>query len=60
MPDYKALYEQLFDAMTDAIEILRKAQIKTVDICIEKEWQERNEKNSAKINAAFGIKLKQD
>ncbi len=60
MPDYKALYEQLFCAMTDAIEILRKAQIKTVDTCIDEEWQERNEKNSAKINAAFGIKSKQD
>ncbi len=40
MPNYKPLYEQLFDA----IEILRKAQINTADTCCEELKKERNEK----------------
>ena len=56
MPDYKALYEQLFDAMTDAIEILRKAQIETVDTRIEEEHKEQNRK----LNANWGNQSKED
>jgi hypothetical protein len=56
MPDYKTLYEQLFDAMTNAIESLRKAQIETVDTRIEEEHKERNRK----INANWDNKAKED
>lgn len=60
MPDYKALYEQLFDAMTDAIESLRKAQLNAADTCSEELKKERNEILSTKIKADFGSKLKED
>ena len=56
MPDYKALYEELFDAVTNAIEQLRKVQIDTVDAIIEETRRERSNKISAKIKSDFGIK----
>ena len=34
MPDYKKMYTALFNAMTDAIEKLQKAQIETEEIYI--------------------------
>ncbi len=55
MPDYKALYEQLFDAMTDAIIKLKQAQIDTADTCSEELKNER----SKNINADFGSKSKE-
>ncbi len=35
MPDYKTMYLKLFNAITDAVEILQDAQRKTEDIYIE-------------------------
>ena len=35
MPDYKKMYLTLFNSVTDAIEILKKAQQKTEEIYIE-------------------------
>jgi hypothetical protein len=35
MPDYQAMYRQLFNAQTDAIEILQKAQQKTEQMYID-------------------------
>ena len=34
MPDYKGMYKELFGAVTEAIEILKKAQIKTEEMYI--------------------------
>ena len=34
MPDYQKMYIELFNAFTDAIEILRRAQIKTEEIYV--------------------------
>ena len=33
MADYKKMYYKLFNFVTDAIEILKKAQIETEDMC---------------------------
>ena len=60
MPDYKALYEQLFDAMTNAIESLQKAQIKAVDICIHEKREERSNKLSAQFKTDWLKKSKDD
>lgn len=42
MADYKLMYEHLFNAVTDVIEILQKAQQKTEDIYIENEYKVTN------------------
>ena len=34
MPDYKKMYHKLFNAMTDAIEIMKQAQIEAEEIYI--------------------------
>ncbi len=34
MPDYKAMYYELFNSVTDAIEILMRAQMKTEEMYI--------------------------
>ena len=34
MPDYKTMYKELFKAVTEAIDILQKAQIECEDIYI--------------------------
>jgi len=34
MPDYKAMYFELFNSVTDAIEILMRAQMKTEEMYI--------------------------
>ncbi len=60
MPDYKALYEQLFDVVTDAIIKLKQAQIDTVDSLLEEKSKEKSEKISAQIKADFGKKSKKD
>lgn len=35
MPDYKAMYYKIFNSVTDAIEILKKAQLETEEIYID-------------------------
>ena len=35
MPDYKRMYAKLFNAITDAVEILQQAQQETEEIYIE-------------------------
>ena len=34
MPDYKGMYKELFGAVTEAIEILKEAQVKTEEMYI--------------------------
>lgn len=43
MADYKSMYYKLFNAFTDAIEILQKAQQETEDIYIDTSDDEENE-----------------
>lgn len=40
MPDYKAMYFSLFNALTDAIDLLKAAQIKNEDAYLEAEQTE--------------------
>ncbi|MEA4969564.1 MAG: hypothetical protein VB051_03430 [Candidatus Pelethousia sp.] len=40
MPDYKAMYVSLFNALTDAVNILKSAQIKSEDAYLEAEQTE--------------------
>ena len=40
MPDYKKMYANLFNAVTDVIEILKQAQIETENIYIDSSEQE--------------------
>ena len=49
MPDYKTMYKKLFGAVTEAIDILQKAQQETEEIYIES-----GEKDDSKI---VGLKL---
>ena len=35
MPDYKRMYKKLFNAVTEAIEILQEAQVDTEELYIE-------------------------
>lgn len=42
MVDYKTMYECLFNAITDVIEILQKAQQKTENLYIENEYNVHN------------------
>lgn len=35
IPDYKSMYYKLFNSVTDAIEILKKAQLETEEIYID-------------------------
>lgn len=42
MPDYKTMYKQLFTAVTEAIEILKQAQIDTEEIFINTSESEEN------------------
>lgn len=37
MPDYKAMYYHLFNAMTDAIELLQNAQLETEEMVLSEE-----------------------
>ena len=37
MPDYKKMYLELFNSITNAIEILKEAQIKSEDMYINSE-----------------------
>ena len=37
MPDYAKMYRELFNAVTDAVEILQKAQIRTEELFITDE-----------------------
>lgn len=49
MPDYKKMYCDLFNAVTDAIEILKKAQDDTLDLLIEScENDDKNLENNKK------------
>ena len=43
MPDYKTMYFKLFNAITDAVEILTKAQQETEEIYINSS-EEENER----------------
>ena len=43
MPDYKSMYLDLFNSITDAIEILTKAQRKTEEAYINLCEDEKNE-----------------
>ena len=40
MPDYKKMYYKLFNAMTDAIEIMKQAQIEAEEIYINSSEQD--------------------
>ena len=40
MPDYKKMYHKLFNAMTDAIEIMKQAQIEAEEIYINSSEQD--------------------
>ena len=35
MPDYARMYRELFNAITDAVEILQKAQLRTEELYME-------------------------
>ena len=35
MPDYAKMYRELFNAITDAVEILQKAQLRTEELYME-------------------------
>ena len=35
MPDYARMYRELFNAVTDAVEILQKAQLRTEELYME-------------------------
>ena len=47
MPDYKTMYTELFNSVTDAIELLQEAQKKAEESYIES--SEEDEKNKIKI-----------
>ena len=49
MVNYKKLYFRLFNAITDAIEILQKAQIDTEEAYIEEAEAENNSPKAAKL-----------
>ena len=42
MPDYKTMYKKLFIAVTEAIDILQKAQQETEEIYIESSENDNN------------------
>ncbi len=45
MPDYKTMYLELYNSVTDAIEILQKAQIKAEETYVNSSENEGKEKN---------------
>ncbi len=51
MPDYKVLYNHLFDTITNVIEELRKAQIETVDALSDEMHKIRTLKQPSKFNS---------
>ena len=42
MPDYKTMYKKLFAAVTEAIDILQKAQQETEEVYIESSENDKN------------------
>ena len=49
MPDYKTMYAKLFNAITDAVEILQEAQKATEEMYIESGEKEELRKTQLKI-----------
>ena len=49
MPDYKTMYYTLFNAMTDAVQILQEAQRETEEMYIESGENEDIRKSKLKI-----------
>ncbi len=49
MPDYKTMYFKLFSAVTDAVEILAKAQRETEEIYINSSEDEEERINKIKV-----------
>ena len=50
MPDYKKMYFKLFNSVTDAIEILQKAQIETEEIYITSGEEEAEKRRKVREN----------
>ena len=50
MPDYEKMYKKLFNKVTDAIEILKEAQIETEEIYINSSEEEDKERKVFKVH----------
>ncbi|MDO5479568.1 MAG: hypothetical protein Q4G23_10450 [Clostridia bacterium] len=50
MPDYKKMYTKLFNSVTDAIEILKQAQIETEEIYINSSEEDKKVLNINILN----------